>query len=159
MLAYVYKKTRKVALRIKNEVANQYRGLVTIRGVSRRAAKSKIKPQNIHLFTHARGGSTLLAEAISSVHQCPVVWEPFSRVENRLMSILTKNFGAGKSMCHAMLVILASTSISKPLHPEGFSILGSSLDNQYRDCITLSLSYTNIALPTFWLLTSFVSSI
>ena len=77
MLAYVYKKTRKVALRIKNEVANQYRGLVTIRGVSRRAAKSKIKPQNIHLFTHARGGSTLLAEAISSVHQCPIVWEPF----------------------------------------------------------------------------------
>jgi len=63
--------------RILNEALNQLRGYTSIRRITRRAHSDTSKPNNIHLFTHPRGGSTLLAEAISSVHQCPIVWEPF----------------------------------------------------------------------------------
>jgi len=63
--------------RLRKELLNQWRGNTSIRRITQRAHLDQNRPENIHLFTYPRGGSTLLAEAICSVHGCPMVWEPF----------------------------------------------------------------------------------
>lgn len=59
------------------EAQNQFRAITSLNQVQKQAARSKNKPLNIHLFTHPRGGSTALAEAISKNVNSPIVWEPF----------------------------------------------------------------------------------
>lgn len=65
------------AKRILKEVQNQIRSATSIRVVTNQAKIGSSTPENIHLFTHARGGSTLLAEVISNNVKSPIVWEPF----------------------------------------------------------------------------------
>lgn len=59
------------------EFQNQCRAQTRLRQVSLKAKGTKHTPENIHLFTHARGGSTALAEAIGRNKGCPILWEPF----------------------------------------------------------------------------------
>ena len=59
------------------EVQNQLRAQTKLRLVSFKAKGLNQTPENIHLFTHARGGSTALAQAISKNKGCPILWEPF----------------------------------------------------------------------------------
>lgn len=59
------------------EAQNQFRKITSLSLIQKEAARSKDKPLNIHLFTHPRGGSTALAEAISKNVNSPIVWEPF----------------------------------------------------------------------------------
>lgn len=59
------------------EAQNQFRSITALNQIQKQAAHSKDQPLNIHLFTHPRGGSTALAEAISKNVNSPIVWEPF----------------------------------------------------------------------------------